>query len=150
MPRRKKAQIGRPVDLKKREAFAIWWSVPKSQRNPKTIDAWCTENDVVPSTTYRWRQDPEFRSMVLNLRMEVVDEHLPDVIKSLTEKAKEGELHHAKFLMEILGDYLPKSEVHHTMEGGGGFELSEELIEFIASEMLEHEDMVQMDETVLG
>lgn len=42
-------------------------------------------------TVHRWRQDPAFMEYVKQRTMQNVMENLPDVLESLTEKAKRGD-----------------------------------------------------------
>lgn len=142
-----KRNAGRPADEEKMDRFALWFAIPKDQRVPATIGEWCERNDVAPSTAYRWRQDPDYRRKILAYRLELADDSMADIIKGLTTKAKDGELGQAKFLMELMGDFIPKSEmnVNHNMESGGSMDMNPEMIEFIAEEMLDHPSMVKMN-----
>lgn len=142
--RKNKPGAGRPREEAKREAFALWWSLPKAKRVPKGLYDWMEENDVSHASTWRWRKEPEFRQKVLTMRLELAEDSMTDVIQGLTNKAKEGELGQAKFLLELLGDYLPKSELNVVTDGGSSAGISESMIEFAAEEMLNHPKMVEM------
>lgn len=144
MAKRKQLK-GRPVNTEKQEAFAQWFSLHKNRRVPRTLNEWLEENKVAHSTTWRWRQDPAFRQKILGYRMETAEESMTDIIEGLKDRAVEGELGQAKFLFELLGDYLPKQEINHNVQadvGANGF--SEEMLEFVAEEMLDHPKMVEM------
>ena len=140
----KNRTAGRPRNQEKMDAFARWWALPKSKRDPATLTAWGEENEVGQATLWRWKKNPDFRQAVLTLRLEVVDESMTDIIDGLSGKAKEGELGQAKFLMELMGDYTTKSQIEHKVTGGGGSGLNRDLVEFAAQEMLDHPKMPAM------
>ena len=139
------AKRGPKLDLEKRKAFAIWWSLPKAKRVPSTIGEWCEENEIVQSTTWRWRKDTDFRKMVLQYRFEIAEDSMTDIVGALKDKALDGELGHIKFIMEVLGDYLPTSQLKHQVDassiGSNGF--SADMIEYLATELVEHDDLAK-------
>lgn len=154
--RRKKSNPpGRPRDQEKFEAFAHWYAQPKSKRNPPTAKEWAEQNDVsAGSTLTRWKDKLEFKQLVLKLRVDVIDEFVPDILSAVADKAMEGELGHAKWLMELGGDYTPRREVthqHNVVGGGGGLGgvVSDEMIDFLTEEILSHPKMVEMPYNVL-
>lgn len=143
---KKKATMGRPRNNEVRETFATWLASPREQRIPRFLNEFCEQYGTTQPTTYRWKQDPEFKALVFKKRLGGVEDRLTNIINALGDKAEAGELGEAKFLMELLGEYLPKSQVQHNVTNTGVMEtMSPEMIEFVANEMLEHEDMVEMD-----
>lgn len=77
------------------------------------------------------------------MRLEIAEDSMADIINALTTEAKGGELNHAKFLMELMGDYVPSSQVKHQVEGSisGANGFSQEQIDFAAELLVEHDKL---------
>ena len=60
------------------------------------------EVGVAPVTLRTWQRDPEFSQAVIDLSYSLLGDHIPSVLKSLADKAKEGSFQHAKLFLEHL------------------------------------------------
>lgn len=134
------ARPGRKVNKEKQEMFAKWLSLRKDKRVPATQTEWCEQNDVGTATAWRWKNDAEVRKLAMQYRMEIAEDSMADIVQALTNEAKDGQLPHAKFLMELLGDYVPTSMQKHQVDVTGvtGNGMTQYMVEFIAEEAVDH------------
>ena len=76
----------------------------------------CEVAGVGERTYYKAMKTPRFLEAMKYLSAHMLIGELSDVLKSLTEKAKEGSARHQKMFFQILGMFVDKKEVHTVTE----------------------------------
>lgn len=61
-----------------------------------------TKLNICHDTLWRWRKNPQFMDAVIAKSREDLKNYLPEVYGKLKEKAKEGDWHHIKIMLEHL------------------------------------------------
>lgn len=90
--------------------FALWWSMPRVKRDPKTMVEFAEKYEVDVQTLYRWRKSGEFRDKVDKLIRDGLWRRLPDIYDALADTAvkKDGRSHSdRKLALEMAGHYVP-------------------------------------------
>ena len=85
-------------------AYADWLAQPTQLRTPATHRDWAGENGVSEVTLWRWRRQPEFRQQMAERIRGWFLEEMPDVVKALVDKAKEGNVKAAELLLRHIGE----------------------------------------------
>jgi hypothetical protein len=94
--------------------FIEWLAMPKSDRQPDTIELLAAQMGVNPVTLYRWKKQEGFQEAVNALARASVGSRLPEVYGALLREAEKGSFQHIKLTLELSGDYVEQSNVKHS------------------------------------
>ena len=124
--------------------YIAWAASPKENRFPKTLKDLAT--DVLgltgPRVIYKWRENhPTIDQVVALMQAAPLYEHRRDVIEALIKSAKDPNyksFNDRRLFLEMIGDYIPKSELDIGKKAKGGVEeMSEEELRKLAGEEVE-------------
>lgn len=97
--------------------FAHWLALAKKDRvfDGKELPSerdFADHIGVDKSTLWHWKQDPKFRSLVHKLRMNQIDQHIPEVLNKLVSRASDdGDTNAIKLVLEYAEEFLPTQRV---------------------------------------
>lgn len=132
------------VDREKEERWdwrkcllVAWLSLPKRLRWPENLTAFADFVGARPSTIRKWRQnDPGLDERVATMRVELVDEHVADVLDASVDCAVHDG-HHGfgdrKMLLEMAGVYKPTKKAEISGPDGEKLEAGNQVIVYIPS-----------------
>ena len=108
-----------------REAFVDWCATPSEAREPPVLKQWCEQNGVDRVTTWRWRQDPDFRQAVAERVRGWFVTEMPDVVRKVIDRAKEGSAKHAELIFRHIGEIWHGGEEERQNDDQGGMRVYE-------------------------
>ena len=77
----------------------------------RTIAEKAKEIGVADNTVYKWKRIPGWRDSVFEIARKWIGDKAPTVLKSLCDKAVEGDPACIKMYLEMIGKYTQKSEL---------------------------------------
>ena len=96
---------------KDKEVFAAWLAVPKKLREPRTQKELAVVLNVQPETLSRWKKDPVLQERVFEMARSRLEVALPDVLEVIADKAKKGNIHFVKLMLELTHKHSEKVTV---------------------------------------
>lgn len=151
-------------------AYIAWASTPKDGRIPKTQDELATQHLSLTSDRQisEWRRkNPSIDQMIASLQSSPLWEHRASYYKALDKGAKKAGddykfYKHLQLALELLGDYVSKSEIEAKLNQQftgelsklsfkeklklAGLDTSERLADFIQKMKAEEEDIEEREE----
>lgn len=98
---------GHNIKVAERRAFVEWISSPPELRDPKTLKAWCAQNNINPTTAQRWRRDTRvYEEAADRLGRHIDLEVIPGVIGNMADLAANRKSGTAVAAAKVLIDYL--------------------------------------------
>lgn len=92
--------------------YIRWRAVPKPYRQPPTKAEFGNILGVRPETLDSWSRKEGFWEAVYAQCVDINSDRLPEVMKTLTERAIEGSVQSINLWLEAMGFYRPKEDVN--------------------------------------
>lgn len=90
--------------------YMEWLATPKKLRNPKTVEQIATQLGYDRTALWEWTKKPGWNKAVAQIAREYLHTEAPEILQSLGNRAKRGDVAAIKLALEILGEYVPKQE----------------------------------------
>ena len=97
------------------EAFVKWLSKPKKLRVPKTQKEFALLHGVSENYLSNVKKRPSTKEAIRTLHVEILQDDVGLILKSLASEAKQGSYQHQKMALEMLG-YIGSAQKEHTRE----------------------------------
>lgn len=107
----------------KQRKFMEWVATPEDLREHRSLAAFADSIGVDRVTTWKWRRLPGFNAEIQEQAKLHLSSALPEVLTALKNLAMLGNFNHLKLYLEMIGMYMPKSEVKQEVEITGGVNL---------------------------
>lgn len=105
--------------------FAEWLATPKELRKqqreeddmyPLTQKDFAEFHNVTEQTLCNWKKDKRVQKLKMNYQKDFAGDSMPEVVKSLTQRAVEGDTQSIKLYMQFLGELTEKTQITMTNE----------------------------------
>lgn len=91
--------------------YLDWVAMPKSMRNPKTVDLFAKSIGVDRTSLWRWSKLPGFAEEVARSGRDYLKSELSEIFGALVKRALDGDVQAIKLALEVSGEYTPKQKV---------------------------------------
>lgn len=94
------------VNEDKKNQFGIWLGIPVSARkdDEKTMEQFAAKLGITDMTLTRWKNDPQVQEIARSAVKQFFGNDSFEVVKSIVQKAKEGNAQMARLFLEYNGD----------------------------------------------
>jgi predicted AAA+ superfamily ATPase len=105
--------------------FAEWLAMPKQLRQleaeksglfPLTQREFADIHGITEQTLCNWKKDKRVSKLKMKYQKEYAGDSMPEVVKSLTQRAVEGDTQSIKLYMQFLGELTEKTQITMTNE----------------------------------
>ena len=98
------------------KVYALWLSLPKSERKPKTQGLLAKELDVTEMTLSRWKKLPAIQAEIDRTHLHYLKDRMGDLYRALVDHAVNGK--HPKYMemaFQLAMEQFGKKEVNVTL-----------------------------------
>ncbi|MBD3268485.1 hypothetical protein GF373_17595 [bacterium] len=96
--------------------FIRWQAVPKNMRKPPTLQEFADLLGVSHSTLLEWRRDSDMRMAVYEECRALEGDRLPEVLRTLSNRAVEGSEQSMKLYLQVHGYWRESEELDVNMK----------------------------------